>query len=236
MRCSRYLSKSFSNLICLQPIGRNLLVLSLLLITIATLPAFAQSRRYNPPRGGSAPHASGMGGPRSGSCTGLSNAPFTALAPLSHTGQTADTYPTVALYVPDSQPLTIDFRIYRYTSATQLQPQPVYQTELKSSAGMMAVTLPPTEPPLTVGERYFWQAALICDPNHGSEDLIVGATMQIVENSIPESERWYDLLQSAAPSDVAALLLNLATLEQASSNVEVRQQGHNLRQVIDSES
>jgi hypothetical protein len=178
-----------------------------------------------------------MGGPRSGSCTGgSSDAPFTALAPLSHVGQTTDTYPTIALYVPDRQPLTIDFRIYRYESANQLQPQPVYRTELSSRAGIMTVPLPQSESPLAVGERYFWQAALICDPNHGSEDLIVGAEMQIVDGNIPEAERWYDLLQSATPSEMTKLLQDLATLEQVSDKLEVRQQGQNLNQVVDSQN
>ncbi len=195
----------------------NLLIGSLILTTaIGPSPAFAQSRRYVPPRGGSAPASYSMGGSRTGSCTEGNNAPFTALAPISYMGQTAATRPTVALYVPDRQPRSIEFRIYQYDSAGKLQPQPLYKTELPSQPGIMPVTLPASEPELTVGQRYFWQAALICDSNHGSEDLIVGADLEVVPDTSPESERWYDLFQAALddnPASATDLLQQLASSE-----------------------
>jgi hypothetical protein len=207
-----------------------LLVLGLVMAT--GTPSLAQ-RRYTPPGGGSAPTGNGIGGTRSGGCTGTA-APFTALAPISHIGQTAATHPTIALYVPDSQPLPIDFRIYRYDN-DRLQPQPVYQTELTSTPGIMNVTLPQSEPALRVGERYFWQAALICDPSHGSEDLIVGTDMLIVSSGTPETERWYDLFQTAPLSESLGLLQQLATLAQSSSNQVVLRQSEQLQQVIEAE-
>lgn len=215
-------------------IWNYLLIGSLVLVT--SLPALAQSRGYRPPRGGSAPSSRGMGGARSGSCTAATSAPFTALAPLSHIGQTTATHPTVALYVPDSQPLAVDFRIYRYESSGKLQPQPIYQSELSSQPGIMTITLPQSEPSLTVGQHYYWQAALICDPNHGSEDLIVGAEMQIVESSQPETERWYDLLQGASPAELTSLLQGLATLEQSSGDAATQRHGQRLKQVVEAKS
>lgn len=196
----------------------NLLMGSLLMATtLSAHTALAQSRRYTPPRGGSAPTATGMGGARTGSCTREGSTAFTALAPISHVGQTAAPRPAIAIYVPDGPPLPIDFRLYQSGTVTRPQPQLVYQTELDSQPGIMSVTLPSTEAELTVGQRYYWQAALICDPNHGSEDLIVGADLEVVASTVPESERWYDLLQIAlneTPPSSTALLQELSTVEQ----------------------
>ncbi|NJL41355.1 MAG: DUF928 domain-containing protein [Leptolyngbyaceae cyanobacterium SM1_4_3] len=181
--------------------------------------AFAQTRNYIPPEGGSPPSAPGIGGVRSGSCTGATNTAFTALAPSGHVGQTALTHPTFAWYVPDSQSLTIDFRLYVYGADGRLQPQPVYRTELNSAPGIMLFTLPETEPELLVGQRYYWRAGLVCDPNHGSETLIVDAEMQVVEGTVSQSERWYDLLRetqvtsTSEAQSLSALLLELAALE-----------------------
>ncbi|HEY9658869.1 MAG TPA: DUF928 domain-containing protein [Allocoleopsis sp.] len=186
------------------------------------MPATAQMRRYSPP-GGSAPRTPGAGGARSGSCAGDANTTFTALAPYGHVGQTAATHPTFAWYVPDRQSLEIDFRLYVYGADNRLQPQPVYRTLLPSTQGFMTFTLPGTEAALSVGQHYYWQAALICDPNHRSEDLIVNAEMQIVESTLPETERWYDLLKSelentASPSEtISDLLMQLATTERSTS-------------------
>lgn len=213
MRCNRPLLKFTFN---------TLLASCLLtfLINIGVVSTLAQSRRYTPPRGGTPPASTGIGGARGGSCTGEANATFTALAPYSHIGQTSATHPTFAWYVPERLPYTVDFRLYRYGADGKLQHQPVYQTELSSTTGVMTFTLPQSEPALVVGQHYFWQAALICDPNHGSEDLIISAEMRIVENTLPESERWYDLLraglETAQSQSAAALLLELAALEKAS--------------------
>lgn len=199
----------------------SLLIGSLILnTTIAPHPAWAQSRRYTPPQGGSAPTSYRMGGPRTGSCIGQSQAPFTALAPVSHRGQTAATRPSIALYVPDRQAIPIEFRIYQYDPTGRLLPQPLYKTEVASQPGIMTVVLPESEPELSVGQRYFWQAALICDPNHGSEDLIVGSDLEIVPATSPESERWYDLLQAALqdnPPSATNLLQQLASLERTAA-------------------
>ncbi len=189
-----------------------------------------------------------MGGTRGGSsCSAAASAPFTALAPLSHPGQTSATHPTVALYVPDSQPLDIDFRIYRYEPSGRLQPQPVYRTQLGSQPGIISISLPDSELPLTVGQRYYWQAALICDPNHGSEDLIVGADIQIVEASQPAAERWYDLLQAASSDELIRLLQELATLEETSGHtaetstenaaetLAIQRQGERVKQVVEAQ-
>lgn len=212
-------------------------------------------RLYNPPQGGSPPGSGSIGGSRSGSCTGASDLTFTALAPYSHVGATSATHPTFSWYVPDSQPIPIDFQLYAYGSDGELQRQPVYQTELSSTPGVMTLTLPETESGLVVGQRYYWQVALLCDPSHPSEDAIAGADIQIVEPTTPEDERWYDLLNAAANSGngssqtTDALLRELAMLERSNgeewaadpnadpdaleNSQEALQQSDRLMQIVD---
>ena len=215
----------------------NSLLLTLVLLT--SLPVLAQSRPYVPPRNGGQPTATGMGGTKSGSCTALASAPFTALAPVSHIGQTTATHPTVAVYVPphlpDSPPLSIEFRLERRDASGQIPPQIVYRTQFTSQPGMMSLTLPQSEPALSIGQRYYWQAALLCDQYHPSEDLIVGADIQIVETSQPAVEQWYDLLQAASPVESTLLLQELAAIEQNSPDRAVREHGLNLKQVAETQ-
>ncbi|HEY9697843.1 MAG TPA: DUF928 domain-containing protein [Trichocoleus sp.] len=208
-----------------RPVWQALLLNFLLLLIVSTaVPATAQSGRRYTPRNPSSPNSTSPGGARSGSCTSGENKSLTALAPQSHVGQTAATHPTFVWYVPDSTSLPIDFRLYTYDSSGNLQARPVYQTELMSQPGIMTLTLPSSQPGLTVGQRYYWQAALICDPNHGSEDVIVSAEMTVVGNTLPEPERWYDLLEStlmktnaSSQFTVVALLSQLADLERTAA-------------------
>jgi hypothetical protein len=239
MHAQRHLSQ----FACSKPIWKILLLGCVVTLTMSTLaaPAFAQpGRRYTPPSDRSAPSSTIAGGARSGGCTGGENTSFTALAPLSHIGRTSATRPTFSWYVPKSpagetalQGTTrpIDFRLYVYGADGKLQPRPIYQNEIPSQPGIMSFVLPSSQPELTVGQRYYWRAALICDPNHGSEDLIVSAEMSIVENTSPESERWYDLLQAAlngnsSPSrSIDDLLTELAELERTAGEALAQSSG-----------
>lgn len=234
---------------------KSLLISGLLttnLVLVNVLPAIAQ---YRPPRGGSAPTSGGVASPRTGSCTWASDLNLTILAPYSHVGQTAATHPTFSWYVPGSQVFTVNFQLYVYNTDGTLQRNPIYETDLTSTPGVMAWTLPETEPALVVGNQYYWQVALLCDPNHPSEDAIVSAEMQIVETTVPDSERWYDLLKAAIanaaaqPQAILDLLLGLADLEQSAGETmagttdvdqverrrAVLQQSENLLQIANTE-
>jgi hypothetical protein len=120
--------------------------------------------------------------------------------------------------------LKIDFQLYRYDEDGQIQRPALYRAELDSQPGIMTFTLPPTAPELIVGKHYYWQVALICNPAHGSEDLIADAEIQVVDKRLPELERWYDLLKSTLDrknsQSLSTLLSDLAALEQASAQTE----------------
>jgi hypothetical protein len=183
--------------------------------------ALAQSGTYVPPRTGSPPDARTIAGTRGGECAQNLDTELTVLAPYSHTGQTASTHPTFAWYVPDDQPLSVEFRLYAYGADGHLQPQPLYETILDSSQGIMAHTLPAEQTGLTAGQSYYWQVALLCDPAHPSEDLVAGTKIDVVASADPAS-LWYDLLgqtltQTENQETALELLSNLATIEQTTS-------------------
>ena len=84
--------------------------------------------KYEPPADQKPPSdytRGGTAGSRDG-CEG-EGIPVTALAPLSHVGQTASTRPTFAWFVPDSTTKPVEFRLYEYDSngKPQLMGEPI---------------------------------------------------------------------------------------------------------------
>jgi hypothetical protein len=201
-----------------------------LLLSESVLAQRTPPQRTYTPQGGSPPDVGPPSGSR-GNCEGLAADPFTALAPASQIGKTTATHPTVLLYVPDGQPRLINFRIYSY-EATEGQRRLVYDTQLDSSPGLMRVTLPQSHSGLSLGERYYWQAALICNPNRGSQDLIVGASLEVVDGSTPETERWYDLTETADNAELTSLLGDLISAERASGHAVGQRQSEDLSRVV----
>lgn len=185
-----------------------------------TAPRSGGPRLYTPPAytpfPGPPPTGRRMGGTRSGSCTSSGETTLTALAPYSHTGTTRSAQPTFAWYVPDSQPLSLEFRLYVYDADGHLDPQPVYKTTQLSTTGIMTLTLPP-EVSLSPGKTYYWQVALLCNPAYPSENLVVGADIQVVDLAAPEeSGLWYDQLKAtlhAEPSSSSSLAIDPSGLD-----------------------
>ena len=218
----------------------------------ATPPAWAG---YNPPTQPSAPSGSTTTTGRRGGCQGNEAASLAALAPRSHIGQSISTRPTFTWFVPSSEALPMEFYLYEAQASGE---QLVYQTELQSSPGIMSLSLPETEPALQTGQRYRWQAVLLCNPNSPSSALIADAEIEIVApssdlatalgsasdrvaqaNILAESGFWYDAIAQVADApDVnirasqLALLADLADIEAANGNSDHSTQ---LRQIIEFE-
>ncbi|MFN6538732.1 MAG: DUF928 domain-containing protein [Nostoc sp. EkiNYC01] len=160
--------------------SKLLLSFTLILSLILTNTAIAE---YIPPKNPSSPKtATGSNGTRTNECTGNGKTTLTALAPLNHVGQTASLQPTFAWFVPNSQSREIEFSLYQYENG---EPKLLYTKQMQSSPGIMQLSLIKENTSLSVGQQYLWQVALLCNPNHGSEDLIVKAEIEVVE--IPPS-------------------------------------------------
>jgi Domain of Unknown Function (DUF928) len=148
------------------------LALSLLFATTAIA-------AYKPPANPSRPKtATGSNSSRSNGCTGNAKTSLTALAPIAYVGQTVSLQPTFAWFVPEAQNRDIEFSLYEYT--TNGKSKRLYRVQQQSTAGIMKVSLPAEKASLLVGNRYWWQVALLCNPKHPSEDLLVKAEIEVV--------------------------------------------------------
>ncbi|MBD2097704.1 DUF928 domain-containing protein [Trichocoleus sp. FACHB-591] len=192
-----------------------------------------------------------------GSCEAGTKGTLTALAPLSHIGQTTATHPTFAWYVPDNQSYSIEFTLYSRTSSGK--PVLLYQTQFKSKKGIMQYSLPNSEAGLKVGQTYLWQVALLCNPDSPDKDQVLRTDVEVVampaalESSLAKtsdnSQRanlfakfgfWYDAIAEAlkdtkTKSVTISLLENLINVEATGTPDKVKQQHDRLQQVLNAE-
>jgi len=179
---------------------------------------------------------------------------LTALAPISHTGRTASIRPTFVWFASGAISQPIEFHLYEYTASGKVKR--IYKTQLPSSQGIMNVTLPETEPELAIGRRYLWQVALLCNPNHPSNDLVAEATIDVAEAPLTlktalsatpdrlkkaqlyaESGFWYDAFAQTLGNPQAkafqlTLLKDLDKLETSNNVKTTNEQRDQLKRVI----
>ncbi|NJN89033.1 MAG: DUF928 domain-containing protein [Leptolyngbyaceae cyanobacterium RM2_2_4] len=154
---------------------------------------------YVPPSEPSSPQESTSSTGRRGGCDGEAETELTALAPQSYVGQTISTHPTFAWFIPDTQPFQVEFRLFEYNSGDR---QLIQKIDLQSSPGIMSWSLPPDQPGLSTGQRYFWQVVVHCDLNRPSSALVAEAEIEVVE--IPSD---LEMELDAATDDLARVRL-----------------------------
>jgi hypothetical protein len=189
-------------------------------------------------------------GPR-GKCEENGEITLTVLAPAKTVGQTVSLYPTFAWFVSASNPLPLEFRLFAYGQDSKL----IQKISLQSSPGIMKISLPEDKPGLSVGQRYLWQVAVLCNPNHPSADPIVRAEFQVVEmspalksalsatknpvemtNLYARAGLWYDALGEALRSAESSKLGQVAsTLLEDLAKLEEPPQSDSLRQIASRE-
>lgn len=151
----------------------SLILASLLIAT----PSWAGYTPVEP----SAPSSPTTNTGRRGGCTGDLAAGLTVLAPKNHVGRTLSSHPTLAWFVPDEQPMPLELSIYDITEEGQRQL--VYRTEMSSTEGVMALTLPEDYVGLEIGHRYTWQVVLLCNPNRPSSALVASTEMEVIPHT-----------------------------------------------------
>lgn len=157
-----------------KTLARTLLLLSLL----AAPPAWAGYA----PVDSSAPSGPTINTGRRGGCGGDASADLATLAPKSHVGQTVSSHPTLVWYVPDADPMSLEFFLYDITEPRQRQL--IYKSEMVSTPGIMSTSLPSEQSGLEAGRRYFWQVVLLCNPNRPSSALVASAELEVVAPSM----------------------------------------------------
>lgn len=204
-----------------MPSAKEVIGVLLALCLLEPLPVWAG---YQPPSDPSAPSSGTSTAGTRGGCSGKVDGGLTALAPLSHTGQTTSTHPTFLWFVADTQAYPLEFRLYQQTSGRR---QLLHKVKMQSQPGLMQVSLPTNQPALVPGKLYSWQVILSCNPNHPSGDSVAGATLQVV--SMPSSVR-SQLSSTKSASDRATVYSQnglwydaIAQVSQPNSTVPAKQ-------------
>ena len=189
-----------------------------------------------------------------GGCLAQEDSNLTAIAPYSHVGQTASTYPTFAWFVPDAENFPLEFYLEQYTANSQLET--IYQQKLSSKPGIMSLSLPQDSPGLTVGQKYRWKIVMRCTryravvtmaeievvaPSSKAKtafNKVTGTSQQA--NFLAEMGLWYDALGTTFDADFqqwqlqSQLIQELAAVEEKYSNFsEVRRQAEKLIAISD---
>ncbi|UBF25614.1 DUF928 domain-containing protein [Kovacikia minuta CCNUW1] len=230
-----------------------------LALYLASIPAALA--RYRPPQG-PPPRGTSVGG-RRGACEGNEKIGLTALAPVSHVGHTSSTRPTFTWFMPvpdrqktDPQSYLLQFRLYK---ASETDGEPLYETTMQSTSGIMPFSLPQNAPELSVGQRYVWRVILLCDPSYPSRVSIAQSEIEVVplsadlktqlsQSSDPITRAnlyaaagfWYDAFGEAskAPQDnrsrelQKALLEDLQQSESTGDSVYLTQHRDRLQSII----
>lgn len=217
----------------------------------ATLPALAQ---YDPGSNQVPPSGNTTSSGSRGGCENIEGLPPTVLAPLKHVGQTISVHPTFAWFVPDTKPFPMEFSLFELAKDGSFK-KLVQKLEFVSSPGIMKLSLKENPPGLVVGQRYFWQVKISCNPNHPSSDLVASAEIQVVElpptlktalsatknrqemsNLYAEAGIWYDALREALePAESSKLGQVASTLLEELANLEEPKTSEILRQIASRE-
>jgi hypothetical protein len=138
-------------------------------------------------------------------------------------------------------------------------PERIGRIELQASPGIGSLSLPKDKPGLSVGKRYLWMVAIICEPNRPATALIAEAEIDVVEmpptltkslsNTTSGIEKarlyarsglWYDSIAEVLGSGDStfrefrlALLKELATLEESGGSQRERLYGTRLRELVE---
>lgn len=214
---------------------RLILLLGLLLIPVS---AFADDPDEAPPSGRSA------GGRGCGTAmSSQSDVPNLILLAPQGSQQTVSTRPTVAWFIHDAAPVSMEFRLYAQTENDRYQlVKEIKDEQFRSSPGITVLSWNQTAPELAIG-KYRWQVVLVCDGDRPSSNLFATSEIEVVpapadlktrleqtrdplaQASIyAEANLWYDALGMTIASSSAALKgSQLALLDRMTLNDTERQ-------------
>jgi hypothetical protein len=194
---------------------------------------------YTPPSDAGTPGPTTTSGGRN--CGASENGlRLTPLAPEQHVGQTTESRPTFAWYVPVADSLPGEFQIYALTEEGRFQRVLEEPYQFDSSQGFMSYTLPDTVDALQPDTVYIWQVLLRCG-DRPADTYKVRAQIEVVDagrlptplstetveqaDQLAQAGLWYDafaLVAEASTSPVQAfrseLLEDLAALEAESES------------------
>ncbi|MGB3652804.1 MAG: DUF928 domain-containing protein [Rivularia sp. (in: cyanobacteria)] len=134
---------------------------------------------YSPPKKPSRPNDPvSSNSTRTGTCSETTQANLTALAPISHFGQTVSQQPTFAWFVPDTKSYPMELSLYEYS--INGKGEEIKSFKFSSQPGIMTFSIPKDEFNFSVGKKYLWQIALLCDTNNPGKDVYTELVIEVV--------------------------------------------------------
>lgn len=125
----------------------------------------------------------------------FSEVPLTALIPDRHAGLTIASYPTFFVYVPPTSAQQLYFNLKDANN------QGIYQTMLPISGqpGVVNIQWPKNQPPLEIGQTYYWSAVLMCpSPQTDMPSVTVSVQRVEIEATMTEEIEESPTLEQAA--------------------------------------
>jgi hypothetical protein len=185
--------------------------------------------------------------------------PLTVLASKKYVGWTASTRPSFALFVSDA--FEVDFKIYEFADNDKLSKKIIHTQKTSTPGKIMTISPFNNKPPLEVGKKYLWQAAIKCPGAYFVQSAefrvkpISSALRKQIDNTQDKLKKvelyaknglWYDSFTIAqqvnyknkALNSITDLLENLLKWEKPTSNLSQRRQddikehSQKLRQII----
>ncbi len=198
------------------------------------------SPQYFKPVDPSAPRSpSTTTGTRTGGCFNGEMSPY-LMAPTNFVGKTATATPTFTWFLPDDNPVPVDFSLYALQPLGTLALH--HSASLTYEPGISQYQLPAAVA-LDANRAYLWQIIVHCNPNRPSQSLVYEAEVERVPDAstldlsqgavknarvLAAAGYWYDAIaalgshEAADVAQVRAVLLNdVALLESAMNEVAV---------------
>jgi Domain of Unknown Function (DUF928) len=156
---------------------------------------------------------------------------LTAIAPLSHVGQSKSAQPTIAWFVPSQQTSCPGLlTMYRVQAGKR---ELLWTAAVQNQSGLNQWRLT-TAQVLKPGE-HIWQLVLECNPNRPSKNPVVEAGLGIIDSNIDTADLWYDQWRDAMGDrqKMQSLIQDLSALEVNVAKESVSQQDRLLKLKFD---
>jgi hypothetical protein len=119
--------------------------------------------------------------------------------------KTTASHPTFFVYLPPLRPGNAQFTLQDETGSKELY---TVNFKVTGKAGIVGISLPSSVPALQVGQKYFWQMAVACDPNQPAKLSIISSWVERVTlptaangdrlSTLAEQGIWYDVMTLVA--------------------------------------
>lgn len=165
-----------------------------IVLSSVLFPSIGYSLEFPETSGTGAPERTASGGRRDQSCLQGGAMSATALVPLNNLVTTVAEKPSLFFYLPATQAKTAEF-VLMDNQGNELAQKMI---TLTGEAGVMDVKLPDTAK-LETNQNYWWELAIICNPQDRTQDLFIQGKLQRQElpTEFVRQLETADLLQQA---------------------------------------